>query len=259
MDSYQYQSAVMWPMDVRTVISAHAQFLQIFCRNSKRAISYSLIGLRSSSVISNVLMTESLLDTQIQIQKGYLQSASGWHLSVLIDFYKLVTASNHMIMGPGTNAFFSIPSNQSSQAIVGINAYQLNNSTMPCYCLTIDNCAMPGQIYFMNQSPTFGFYNLDFVQGRTIPVDGIRVGCFALDSVLSSTLQCYYSRSCLDLLVPTQTLYTPLQPPSTNQYPINATIESLVKSLFIEQWFFNTSYGNYYSQCAPSTCTYSFN
>ena len=246
-------------MDVRTVISAHAQFLKIFCRNSQRAISYSLIGLRSSSVISNELMSESLLDIQIQIQKEYLQSASGWHLSVLIDFYKLVTTSNHMIMGLGTNAQFYIPTNQSSQATVVVNAYQVSNSTIPCYCLGIDSCVTPGQIYQMNKFSTFGFYNFDFVQGQVVPVDGIRVGCFALDSVLSSTLQCYYNRSCLDLLVQNSTLSNPLHLSSANENTINETVEFFVESLFIKQWFFNTSYSDYYSQCAPNTCVYSFN
>jgi hypothetical protein len=81
-----------------------------------------------------------------------------------------------------------------------------------------------------------------------------------LDAVLQSNLSCLYNSSCLSQL----NTYL-----SDSLYPFNATalnvsysslptVKSLVEKLMVDEWVFNSSYEAYFSQCNPSTCTYTY-
>ena len=76
-------------MDVRTMISAHAQFLRSVCTNTRRAIDYTLLGLLSSSLISTEGLPISLVQLQVQILADNLRSASKWQLAVVISFFSI--------------------------------------------------------------------------------------------------------------------------------------------------------------------------
>ena len=246
-------------MDVRTVISAHAQFLRSFCANTQQGISAVLIGILSSSLVSSEVLPISLVQTQVDTQTTTLQSAGKWQILVLISFLRLTMASSHLMTGLGTNSFLYIPFNDSSTATVNINSYQLKTDSSPCYCLTIIDCSVPGAIYPNQQSPTFGQYNIETLGVGSIPIKGIQVGCFALESVLASTLECYYDSSCIELLVSNPERFQPLQSTSPYSFPQDTTIGDLLNALMVEQWLVNMSYASYYNECAPKTCSYSYN
>ena len=246
-------------MDVRTVISAHAQILRTFCANTQHGISFVLLKVDSTSLISAEALPQRSVETQVNIQTDIVRSAGNWELQVLIIFLQLLIASSHLITGFGTNAFFYIPSINSTSASVGINSYQLNNHSAPCYCLSISNCPVPGALYPTQQTPTFGQYNLETFGNTSIPVKGIQVGCSALDSALGSTLECYYDPDCIQLLVKDSERFTPLQTISDDLTAEKKTIQTLLNEVFVTNWLVNTSYANYYHECAPKTCSYSFN
>lgn len=246
-------------MDVRTVISAHAQFLNTFCINTQRGISFVLLGILSSSLISAEALPYSSVKVQVDIQETALRSAGRWQLTVLISFLRLTTSSSQLMTGLGTNSFLYMLSNDSSLANSNINSYQLKSNSSPCYCLTVSNCPVPGAIYPSQQIPTFGQYNVETFGTGSVPIKGIQVGCFALESVLASTLECYYDASCLELLVPNSTLFTPLASTPPSRFPQDTTIETLLNELMVEEWQVNMSFPSYYAGCAPKSCTYSFN
>ena len=249
----------IWPMDVRTVISAHAQILRSFCTNAQRAISYAAVSILASPLVSVKALPSSLVRFQVEVQKKTLISTSQSQLAVGINSLQLITSSTHLISGLGTNSFFYIPSNESSTASVAINAYKQDSHSAPCYCITIDKCAMPSAIYLSREAPTFGFYDLQQFANQTIPIKGIQVGCFPMDGLLVSTLECYHDRSCLELLVSNATVFPPLLSTLKTQFPSNTTVQRLVDEVMVEDWSINTSFAAYYNECAPKTCTYSYN
>jgi hypothetical protein len=200
-----------------------------------------------------------LVQKQVDTQTTTLQSAGKWQILVLITFLQLTMTSSHLMTGLGTNSFLYMLSKYSSTANVGINSYQLNSNSSPCYCLTTDNCPVPGAIYPSQQLPTFGQYNVETLGVGSIPVKGIQVGCFALESVLASTLECYYDSNCIELLVSNPERFPPLKSTSSDSFPQDTIINTLLNALMVEQWLVNMSFANYYSECAPKTCSYSFN
>ncbi|UJR12021.1 hypothetical protein I4U23_016199 [Adineta vaga] len=183
----------LWPMDVRRILSAHAQFLRSFCKNAQKGIDYALSSVLSASLVSAEILSRALVQLQVNIQYDSVRSAGQWHLSVLVSSLRLVMTGSRLMNGLSTNSYLTITSNDSLTANIGINIYQLNSSTSPCYCVTMDNCAMPGAIYTIPRFPTFGYYNLENLTNYSIPIQGIQSGCYPLEGVLSSTLECYYN------------------------------------------------------------------
>ena len=88
-------------------------------------------------------------------------------------------------------------------------------------------------------------------------VPGFRVGCYPLEALLQSTLECLYNITCIIRL---GSMYTPqntaIRPLNSNTSSPNAIVQSLVDALFVEQWDSNANYDKYYSECAPTSCTY---
>ena len=93
---------------------------------------------------------------------------------------------------------------------------------------------------------------------NSTPVKGMWTACYPLEGVLSSTLECYFDPACIELLVSNATAFTPLNATETSQFPPNTTVQDLINELMLEQWSFDVSPENYYTQCAPSKCTYSY-
>jgi hypothetical protein len=89
-------------------------------------------------------------------------------------------------------------------------------------------------------------------------VPGLLVGCYPLESLLKSTLQCLYNASCFSQLPTVKRSFTPLNDSKTSRYEKNSTVELILNQLMVEQWFNSVTYENYYNQCAPPLCSYSY-
>lgn len=108
---------------------------------------------------------------------------------------------------------------------------------------------------------------------------GLVVGCLPIDGLRMSTLECFYSSSCVNTIISFLDYYTEMDgspptdfvPPATPQLvvtPLNSSIPSqfspnssigmLMDELFIEKWSNESSYDNYFSACAPSVCYYEY-
>lgn len=91
-------------------------------------------------------------------------------------------------------------------------------------------------------------------------VPGFLVGCYPFEALLQSTLECLYNISCIELL---SSMYNssnveikPLDPMLSSP---EATVQSLVNVLFVDQWDIKVNYSNYYVTCAPLSCSYTRN
>ena len=95
-----------------------------------------------------------------------------------------------------------------------------------------------------------------FINDQIIP--GFLVGCSSLESLMRSTLICLYNQTCLDLInIANISTITPLNASLSTQFPPNMTVENMIPNMFIEQWSYNVSYSAFFTQCQPSSCSYS--
>ncbi|CAF3184812.1 unnamed protein product [Rotaria sp. Silwood2] len=95
----------------------------------------------------------------------------------------------------------------------------------------------------------------------TIP--GLFTGCFFLAGMRQSTLECFYSESCisiieeyLQVLIPSNKLTSPLNISIQSQFNINSTLDKILSEVMTEQWMGSASHSQYFFQCHVDTCTY---
>jgi len=144
----------------------------------------------------------------------------------------------------------------------------MNSTLTNCICATNPDCRSSVAIYDID----YGWLaNFSFITAYIVP--GAIIGCFKTDFFLLSTLECFYSGSdCFPILLNYikeayfYNVYNPLwfdiHPlvfnSTLSRYPINTTMEVILKEIMIEQWNPSSSYDRFYESCAPSYCTYSY-
>lgn len=93
-------------------------------------------------------------------------------------------------------------------------------------------------------------------ESSTMP--GFTVCCYPLEALLKSTLECLYNVSCFSRIQSINRSFEPLNNSISSRYKRNSTVESILNRLMVEQWIKSIIYENYYNQCAPSSCSYSY-
>ena len=102
-------------------------------------------------------------------------------------------------------------------------------------------------------------------------IPGIVAGCFPLDSLLLSTLECFYSNSeCFSIVLDyiQKAYYWNVKYPEwfdvrpliydseLSHFPPDTLILKIIQNVMIEQWTVSFSYEKFYQTCAPTYCTY---
>ena len=130
------------------------------------------------------------------------------------------------------------------------------HSNTSCSCATQKSCARSSTITLPNgtlyQSPR-----------------GIVYGCFLLESILLSSLSCFYSASCINQYRNLNYLEGSVErwmsdglqmqlDSSATRFAMNDTMETMAYQLFIESWASNVSYPKFFNACNPNACIYSY-
>ena len=121
-----------------------------------------------------------------------------------------------------------------------------NGENGTCSCGTSGFCSQPAAVYIARES---------------ILIAGIRVGCYPLNGVLQSTLDCLYDQECVDLLntiFNMSTQFTALNGTLPSNFYLNETVYSLVEQLLVEKWQTVISYEKFFQACASSVCSFSY-
>ena len=135
-----------------------------------------------------------------------------------------------------------------------------------CICATDFNCQSAVNINGFWNSPDY----LDDDNFYWAP--GMTIGCFTIDSLLLSTLECFYLDSCLSKLYfilnliseiySTDLRWFQIRPlvydQESSRFPPNTTLSVIARAIMIEQWNSSVSFDLYYEGCAPIYCTYSY-
>ena len=184
---------------------------------------------------------------------------------VPIEFARILNVIRTSIQG---NALFShLPANSrlvaneknqgnnASFRTESIDYFDVEKNTS-CTCATLHSCTIPAKV---------------FDDPSSVTLTGFRLGCSALETVLLSSLTCFYSRTCIDdYRNHTIAYYTDLESllhdsnetvqlnSSLTRFQINDTVETMAYDMFIESWISNVSFERFFNSCAPSFCTYKY-
>lgn len=137
-----------------------------------------------------------------------------------------------------------------------------------CICAINPHCQSPVAIYDVDLSDD---HESNKNYSVSCIVAGSMTGCYPLDSLLLSSLECFYSHSkCFPILMkyikdtymwnveyPSWIVISPLiYNQTSNHYPPNSSISMITKNIMIEQWNESYSFDHFYKLCRPTHCYY---
>lgn len=211
------------------------QLLSFFCQYTEKYLNDEISNFINQSLIHSQIVSLTQFNIQIQSMiKQFQMDTSNSFLSIL-ELIRLMSNNNTIISLFQTNwKWTDMIFVNTNHHVKGIHTKSMvYNGT--CDCALSSEC-----IQEISTTP------------------GLFVGCYPLEALLKSNLQCLYNQSCIYLLQPTNGYSTPLNSSISTRYPLNSSIETILNELMVEQWFTNISYDNYYNACYPSYCLYSF-
>jgi hypothetical protein len=131
----------------------------------------------------------------------------------------------------------------------------IDSTSIDCICATDPHC----------QSPVApGIWFTPYI------APGMFEGCFVVDTLLRSTLECFYSDSCLSVyyylinltlnIIDTDIEWFNVHPliydEMSTRFALNTPLLVIVKEMMVEQWNPSLSFDRYYEDCAPKYCMY---
>ena len=93
-------------------------------------------------------------------------------------------------------------------------------------------------------------------------IPGMNVGCMPYDAISSSTLECFFSSSCLNATaqwisnLPASAWPKPLNSSKLAKFFVNDSVASIMDQQMVDEWNNTVDFAAYYGICAPSQCTY---
>ncbi|UJR11883.1 hypothetical protein I4U23_016062 [Adineta vaga] len=220
------------PIDFRTSASMQFQALASLCNISQTIVEKNLNEfLRKKLIVLKPISASSLL-SQIQAIVADFQTH---RLDIFYHELQLIQQmiiSNQLLSGLETNfvPYIGVFSNGLSLKM-GRLVYQQTKYVSSCSC-RLANCQLLSGIYDVtNNSDIYpnSAYMQPYLYDIQMIIPGLVISCYPMQSILRSTLE----------------------------LSLNVTVEDLFRNLMIETWTsMNFSYEQYYSACAPFSCSY---
>ncbi|CAF3702089.1 unnamed protein product, partial [Adineta steineri] len=221
------------------------QALGAFCELVESTINNSLIQFNSSQYITASVASSELFQLQARSFVKQFMSSTTNTFVLSLNTIRNSTHGDGLLSGLLTNYKITVGTSVSNEPIVLGTPVGYSK----CGCISSSRCIE--QSSFLNS-----LSNMD-----SFDVPGFYTGCYVIEALLQSTLQCFYHQTCIDdlqiyLSPPVPMDVTALDSLLPSQYSENSTIEYLLNNLMIEEWNSTQLYDQYYNECQPIECTY---
>ncbi len=232
----------LFSQDFRVTGELTFQALRAFCKLSDITILDSRNQFYSNQYVSAFVIPQQLLNLQIESLTAKFRSSVTNTFSLSLAMIRDTAQANALFSGRRTNYSPELAANK-------INIFMRSISYGGCDCVISSTCSFGVSVidsYFL--IPVFN-------------VPGIYTGCYVLESLLRSTLECFYSQACIDELTfpisaPASMTIVALDASLPTEYSVSSTIQELVYNLMIEEWNVSTMYERYHNEWQPTKCSY---
>ncbi|CAF0789948.1 unnamed protein product [Adineta steineri] len=232
--------------DYRLFLFTHLQFLNGLCQLSMQTVNQSIQQSLSSLMITKELLSEENFNLHIN---SMINEAKSNAPSTFIRLLSLLRATNHgnaIVSAYGTNYQYKATVYNTFQTTLYTQAMIYDDN---CSCQLNSTCIINASFIEINST-------------KPITIKGLKMGCTPSESLLASTLECFYDQSCINLI---QTMagynknITPIPLNITNsRFLMNMTVMNLINDLFVEKWSAIMNYSSYFDQCSPMVCSYTY-
>jgi hypothetical protein len=222
-------------INFRKISISFFQLLASLCKLSEQHLTDELSDLMTRSFINTQVVSRLQFNEQIESIINQFELNTAFSFLTTLQLIRAITSDNQLMTIFETNWQWQPPS------LNHPDYWGLKLHTKPIVYNGSCNCGLSSQC----------------VQ-ESLTMPGLMVGCYPLESLLKSTLQCLYKVSCLSLLQNVSQSFAPLNDSSPSRYRKNSTVELILNQLMVEQWNKSITYEKYYAHCAPSLCSYSY-
>ncbi|CAF4114461.1 unnamed protein product, partial [Adineta steineri] len=236
---YSYTAGIDYSYDdYRLFASPHFQLLSGLCSLANDTVNAAITEFSRNTITNERVQSQESIITQTDIILSQFLLSTPRTFKLTLDFIRYINQGNGIVSSIFSNwHFLSLDTGFEYAALWAIpHAYNDNS----CLCGTSSMCISQASF-----------------NGITIP--GLHVGCYPLESLLQSTLECLYNITCINQL---KSMYThsniTFNPLNDTVSSRNATVQSIVNNLLVESWKTEVIYENYYAACDPLWCTYTF-
>jgi hypothetical protein len=232
------------PLDFRHTGSSAFQALKTFCELMNKMISSSLTRFYSEQYVSGSVIKRKLFESETRILVDKFRLSMTNNILLSLSMILNMTQANALLSALKTSHVFSVTTIFDWVVIV-------SQDYGDCQCAASFTCTSPSHILELpNPSSVF-------------IVPGFYTGCYVIESLLQSTLECFFNQECIDQLQAHASPSSSMNVPALNAsllslYTKYSTIQGLLDNLMIEQWNVSIYYEQYYNQCQPTQCTYTF-
>ncbi|CAF1245633.1 unnamed protein product [Rotaria sordida] len=223
------------PTEFQTSAIGFFQLLASFCQFTEQYLTDELSALTNKSLIHSQVVSPLQLNIQIQsIIKQFQVDTSNSFLNIL-ELIRVMITDNTLI------SLFQSNWKWTDLIFVDTSHWGKILHTKPVVYNGTCNCGLSSQCL-----------------QEISAMPGLNVGCYPLEALLKSNLQCLYNHSCIRLIQSIDQSFTPLNASLTSKYKLNSSVQSILNELMVEEWISNVSYEDYYNVCSPSFCSYSY-
>ncbi|CAF3998401.1 unnamed protein product [Adineta steineri] len=244
---------VLYVRDFRILGPSFFRALASLCTLTAQAISDELIAFHAQQFVTRYVISFDLFQEQVRSSIEYFITSTTLNFIRSLQLVRDTTQGNILFATRGTNMMFTFTVPDNKTVILSTIYTLYGNSSSLCSCQDTSQC--------VNQSRIYTNYT-----GETIKysLPGMYAGCFVVEALLQSNLICLYNQSCIDDLryalnaSATNLTTTALDLTLPTQYQLNTSINDILSKLMVEQWINTTSHRDYYNQCNPIQCQYSY-
>ncbi|UJR13165.1 hypothetical protein I4U23_000188 [Adineta vaga] len=249
----------------RGINAQQMQLLSMSCQRANKTIEDAIHRFNQRSFTTSKVLTQSNFNAVMNTTVDQFIRSLIIDFNLLFNTSHLFTQVDQPFTKPNQN---NLILKSTTQMTIKMNRLIMNTEIFSeCICSTNPDCRLPFsfidlQVKKSNRTSN-STYNLR---------SGMEQGCFVIDSLLHSTLECFYSNDCLSILYHymNRTFYTyntgvtwftvpPLiyESSTISRFPPTTSMNIIIKQMMVEQWNSFYSFDHYYTACSPNYCTYS--
>ena len=228
--------------DFRVHARYQFELLSTLCQQTRQTIENALLIFLQTQFVSSQVLSKDFFESQADSIIEDWKSVTINRFLRTLDLIGATTQGNQLMSNHNTH----FVGNAISTSIRTV-FYEYSN----CSCGLSPSCA--DNMFLSNI--------LDGAASvSTYVISNFFIGCYPLEALLASTLECFYDLSCLLTINQYISNGEPLRfsPLNVTLNQPNDTIRSMVDRLMVDSWSPNKSFSSYYNACAPHSCTFQY-
>ncbi|CAF1289577.1 unnamed protein product [Adineta steineri] len=250
--------------DFRTWIKAQLEAVSKMCTISGKILDSSLTVWLQKDFVTARVISHNEFETQIKESMEELKRTIANELVLLVKLIQVTNVANQLATRQSSNWQFIVSRGYSLSSYSELDLLDPKIHQNALHSLTLpkiyneDNCSCALQLNCSKYS-SFRYRVLNRPARQTLP--NFRTGCLPMNSLLQSSFSCFFNETCLYLLQ-TSIYFANSFPVTILTAPahssLNRAIETIFSQIFVEKWSENASFEDYYDECAPRFCQYSY-